>query len=198
MCLFGTKLKPKKIEIDYDKLADAIVNAHNRIKEQEQIEQCEEQEKQEARWHTVIHYKNYPETRNIFLRGIREVRNAVAVLFSVVFFRKKYAKDDIVSFGLMRMAIVSTLGLIKVTLYLAALLLFRCVFYSFDDKTWIARSIYLLYSFVTFVFARMFRVAAFEADNPNDKQSIIGILSALSAFLALIVAIISLIVAVMK
>lgn len=198
MCLFGIKSKPKKVEIDYDKLADAIVNAHDRIKEQEQNEQCEAQEKQEARWHTVIHYKDYPETRNIFLRGIREVRNAVVVLFSAVFFRKKYAKDDIVTFGLMRMAIVSTLGLIKLMLYLAAFLLFLCVFYSFDDKTWIARPMYLLYSFVAFIFARMFRVAAFEADNLNDKQSIIGILSALSAFLALIVAIISLVVAVIK
>lgn len=198
MGLFGIKSKPKKVEINYDKLADAIVNAHNRVKEQERIEQSDEQKKLEDDWDAAIHYKNYPETRNIFLQGIREIRNTIAVLFSIIFFKRKYAKDDVVTFGLMRMAISSLLGIIKVLLYLVSIFLLLVSFYSIENKEWIMQPIYILYSFVALLFARLFRVAEYEVENMRDRQNLIGILSALSAFLALIVAIIALVVAVMK
>ena len=198
MCLFGIKSKPKKVEIDYDKLADALIKAHNRIKDQERIEQRHEQKQLEAKWYEAIHYKEYPETRNIFLRGTREIRNIIVVLFSVVFFKKKYAKDDIVTFGLMRMAISSLFGIIKWLLYAVVLIMLLGSFYSFDKNEWIFQPIYILHSFVILVFARLFRVAEYEVENMKDKQNLIGILSALSAFLALIISIISLVVAVMK
>lgn len=195
MGLFGIKSKPKKVEIDYDKLAEAIEKAHNRIKEQDRIEQCDEQKQLEAQWHKAIHYKEYPETRNVILRKIREIRNIIAVLFSVIFFRRKFAKDDIVTFGLMRMAISSLFGIIKWLLYVVALCMLLGSFYSFEEYKWIIQPIYILYSFIILVFARLFRVAAYEVENMNDRQNLIGILSALSAFLALII---SLVVAVIK
>ncbi len=196
MGLFG--IKSKKVEIDYDKLADAIVKAHNHIKEQERIEQCDAQKQLETKWDEAIHYKKYPETRNIFLRGIQEIRNTIVTFLSVIFFRKKNAKNDIVTFGLMRIAISSIFGIIKWVLYAAATILLIVSFYSFSKAEWIMQPINILYSFVVFVFARLFRIAAYEAENMHDKQNLIGILSALSAFLALIVAMISLVVAVMK
>ncbi len=72
--------KPKKVEIDYNKLADAIVKAHNHIKEQERIEQCDAQKQLEVKWNEALNYKEYPETRNIFLKGIRGIRNAFYII----------------------------------------------------------------------------------------------------------------------
>ena len=198
MGLFGRRSKWQKDEIDYDKLADAIVKAHNCIKEQERIEQCNERERLEAKWHEAIRYKEYSETRNVFFRIIREIRNTIVVLFSIIFFRKKYAKDDIVTFGLMKMAISSLFGIIKWLLYIVALIFLLGAFYSLDKNEWIVQPIYILHSFVVLVFARLFRVAAYETENMNDRQNLIGVLSALSAFLALIIAIISLVAAVIK
>lgn len=195
MGLFG---KPKTVEIDYDKLADAIVKAHDRIKLQEQIEQDNEQKQSNDQWNSIIHYKNYPETRNIFLRGVWEFRNLITVLFSIVFFKKKYANDDVVTFGLMRLALSSLFRIIKWLLYAVFLIMLFGIFYSLERKEWITQPIYILYSFGALLFARLFRVAEFEAENMHDRQNLIGILSALSAFLALIVAIISLVVAVVK
>ena len=190
--------KPKKNEIDYDKLADAIVKAHNRIKEQEQIEQRDEQEQINNKWHEIIRYKKYPETKNIVLRIIREIINTVVVLFSVVFLKREYAKEDIVTFGLMQMALSQLFGLLKIILYIVALFLLFLAFYSSGQKIWIVQPIYILYALIAFIFARLFRIAGLEADNMYDKQSLIGILSALSAFLALIISTISLIVTVIK
>lgn len=199
MGLFGKTSKPKNVEIDYDKLADAIVKAHNRIKEQERIEQCDEQEQLEAKWNKVIHYKEYPETKNIALREIREAGNTIAMLFSIIFFKKKNAEDDdIVTFGLMRMALSLLFGTLKVILYIAAAFLLLLAFYSFVQKFWIVAAISIPLSFLAFLFARLFRIAELEADNMYDKQSLIGILSTLSAFLALIISTISLVVTVLK
>lgn len=196
--LFGIKSKPKTVEIDYDKLAAAIENAHNRIKEQERNEECNEEKRIKEKWHTVIHYKDYPETKNIFFRAVHIIRNDIVAFFSLIFFKKKYAKDDVVTFGLMRMALYTLLWLIKWAFYGVFIIMLLGAFYSFESNEWITRVDCILFSLIPFLFARLFRVATFEVENMHNRQNLIGILSTLSAFLALIVAIISLVVAVMK
>lgn len=198
--MFWKKRKnvPQQVSIDYDRLAETIVKAHERIKEREQTEQLKEQELQKEDWHKKIKYKEYDETKNIFIRGWHEVRNGFTTFASIIAFKRKYAESDNVTFGLMRMALSLLFGILKLLLYIVALILLLLAFYSYEQRVLVVQPIYILYSFLAFVFARLFRVAAYEVENMHDRQNLIGILSALSAFLALIVAIISLVVAVMK
>ncbi len=89
-------------------------------------------------------------------------------------------------------------GTIKWVLYAVAVTVLFVSFYLFSKDECIIPIIYILFSIVIIVFAQLFRIAAYEVDNIHDRQNLIGLFSAISAFLALIVAIISLVVAVMK
>ena len=57
-----------KTDIDYERLADAIVKAHDRIAKTE-TEEKERQEKAEHdEWFNIIGYVEYPENENLLLK----------------------------------------------------------------------------------------------------------------------------------
>jgi hypothetical protein len=49
------------VDIDYDKLAKAIVNAQNQVYEDKANEQDRHREERLKEWHKIVHYKECPE-----------------------------------------------------------------------------------------------------------------------------------------
>lgn len=201
MGLFGIKLKPKEVTIDYDKLAEAIVKANRIIKEDEQDLALKQKEQENKEWNETLGYKIYPEDETGIKKVLHSLRNSIVVCWNSFNLNPRKIKDDTVVFLLMQSVVSLFFSVLKIILYLgSALFLLLFVLSFIPDYAWpISHKIMsLLISIFLFIYGRMFRLAACEIDNMTDRQYVVGIFSGLSAFLALIVAIISLIVAVMK
>lgn len=182
-------------EIDYDKLAEAIVRANIILKEQEKADENNTIDAKEKEWHKIIGVKDYPDSEKFFKRKIHEIRNNISLLLHIVFFKEKNAKYDVATFGLLQMATICVFSLCKLILYVLTLLFLVATFFTLSNKEWIFyfNPVYLLYAFLTFFFSRIFRVASFEIKNITDRNYLIGILSATTCFFAMIIAILALV-----
>ena len=49
------------VDIDYDKLAEAIIKAQNQVDEDKAKEQERQNEERLKEWHKIVHYKKCPE-----------------------------------------------------------------------------------------------------------------------------------------
>lgn len=182
-------------EIDYDKLAEAIVRANIILKEQEKADENNTIDAKVKEWNKIIGVKDYPDSEKFFKRKIHEIRNDISLLLHIVFFKEKNAKYDVATFGLLQMATICVFSLCKLILYVLTLLFLVATFFTLSNKEWIFyfNPVYLLYAFLTFFFSRIFRVASFEIKNITDRNYLIGILSATTCFFAMIIAILTLV-----
>lgn len=181
-------------EIDYDKLAEAIVSANNKLKEQEEYDKKKNSYANQKELNKIIGIKEYPITKNIFKHKLHEIRNNFSVLFHIIFFKEKNAKYDVVTFGLLQFATVSIFSICKYFLYLFTLVLLIMTFIVVSNEELIFnfQPVYFLYASLIFLFSRIFRVAEFEIKHITDRNYLIGILSATTCFFAMLVAIIAL------
>lgn len=193
------KNKPQTIivkqEIDYDKLADAIVKAQKIIKDDEN-EEIKEQEKQKREnWQKAIGYKKYDDDKaKFYVKAGHRVRNFFSVLFHFIFFSEKKATTDTVTFGLLQMTTSGIFKLCSTILILLTLLFILKSFAMIQENEFIFKfqPIYLGYALPTFMFSKFFKIASFEIVNLKDRNYVIAIFSATTCFFAMVFALIAL------
>lgn len=182
-------------DFDYQKFADAMVEAQRRAKEIEKCEAEKEIQEKQAEWEKILGYKEYPVSRPKIVNKFFSCLNGLKVFWKIMVFKKEDAKFDVATVTLLRFSIEAILWLIKVTLYFVAVILCIASFYSFSEKTFIPFNLScLLMSFFPFVLARIVRMAQFEIEHIKDRNYLIGILSSTTAFIAMVIAIIALVV----
>lgn len=181
-----------KTDIDYDKLAEAIVKAHKKIKSQEEKETEDKRNAERQEWLKIIGCKDYPDNEKWLRRKRHEFKSNCAVLKSLFTFKRKDAKTPRLSFELMRLGAVAVYGLCEVLLYLFALLL--SVSAVMANENIAEMCFFFAYGFVAVLFARIIRIARFEIDNIKDREMLNTIFSATMAFIGVILAVIALIV----
>lgn len=81
-----------KTDIDYERLADAIVKAHERIAKTEAKERESQEKAEHDEWFNIIGYVEYPENEHLLLKIWHSVKNDVAIFKSVITFKEKDAK----------------------------------------------------------------------------------------------------------
>lgn len=184
-----------KQEIDYDKLANAIVKA-KKIIEADENKKIEEQEKQtRENWQKAIGYKKYNDDKaKFYTKAGHRIRNFFSVLFHLIFFSGKKATSDTVTFGLLQMATLGIFQLCNMILVFLTLLLIFVSFIMVKEKEFIFKfqPIYLLYALPTFLFSKYFKIACFEIANLKDRNYVIAIFSATTCFFAMVFALIAL------
>lgn len=181
-----------KTDIDYDKLAEAIVKAHKKIKAQEEKEAEDKRNTERQEWLKIIGCRDYPDNEKWLRRKWHEFKNNCAVLKTLFTFKKKDAKTPRLSFELMRLGATAVYGICELLLYMMAVSF--VVYTIIANET--AGSIYLsvAYGFITVLFARIIRIARFEIENIKDKEMLNTIFSATMAFIGVVLAVIALIV----
>lgn len=203
------KTTSSQIEIDYDKLAQSIITAHNEISRLEEEKRKKEEEKEKTEFekqkaerrierHKVIGYKDYPKGENLFLKIIHLFRNIVSVFFHFLFLKKENVKSDSATIAIIQTITIFIYWLIKWGLYILSIVLLSLTFINNIDLQahsiiWQFRFEYLLYSVLTFAIAKAFRIAVFEIENMDDKNFLLSIFTGTTSFLALLIAVISLI-----
>ena len=203
------KTTSSQIEIDYDKLAQSIIKAHNEISRLEEEKRKKEEEKEKIEFekqtaerkierHKVIGFKEYPKGENLFFKIIHLFRNFVSVFFHFLFFKKENVISDSATYSIIQTTTIIIYTIIKWFLYLLSLICFLMTFFTWNTQlnafsyNTIFKAEYIYYSLFLFVIARAFRIAIFEIDCIEDRNYLFTIFTSTTSFLAMLIAIISL------
>ena len=189
-CCRVYRVKSKSVEIDYEKLADAIVAAHERIEKKA----ARTSEEDIRNWKEVIGRKDYSHVKNRVKRACLNGLNFGRCTLKLLFLKKKDAKTDRVTFVLLKTLLVDTFSLAKWFLYLLSFVLIFSSFYDLAQKRFAFNGSYIVYALFAWIIARLFRLAALEVDNMEDRNYLLAIFSSVTSFIAMILALIALFV----
>lgn len=159
------------LEIDYDKLADAIVLAKQKEKDYN-VSAIQEEQKQRLK---EIGYKEY---KSPIMRWLTKIWMCLKILSKP----KKYMNENMGISMVMAMALSIAFKLIEYLLYFLSVF---SIYVAFKENLYIL----LMVSILSFVFARLFRMASIEIENSStEKNYIVSVFSSIVAITALVLA----------
>ncbi len=178
------------LQIDYDELAQAIVKAQ---KEADAIAEKENQESLEKEYQEIVQQrKKYLKEKDFshincrFLRNIRTFLNQLRVFKRMLFIPKKEIKLFSAIDGLISSFTIGLLFIVRIILYVFALLFILSVF----KGNHIAVS--LLISFVTFSIAQLIRIAQYEVERLKDRDYVLALFVGILTIFSIIVSVLTL------
>lgn len=177
---------------DYQKLADAIVEAQQRAKEKEIELEKQENAEAHADWRKILGYKECTKNANWIVKVLYGVRNYIVVVFRLLVFKKKDAKYGVATLVLLKLSLSGILGIIKFLLYIGALGWIAFAITSFCEEGSALNLLTILYAILAILFARVIRIAQLEIENIKDREYLIGVLSAVTSFVAMVLALVAL------
>lgn len=129
--------------------------------------------------------------------GIKGNKGKFLAVLKVMGFPKKYKEMLTVNTVLLRVALKSLYKIVEIILYIIAACLFLCLplhngisqLTNIDIGLTIAL---FVFSFPTFLLARIFRMAGIELEDITDSNYIFGLFAALTSIVSIIVAIVAL------
>lgn len=129
--------------------------------------------------------------------GIKGNKGKFPAALKVIVFPKKYKEMLTVNTVLLRVSLKSLYKIVEMILYIIAAYLFLCLplhniipqLTNVDIRLSIVFSVF---SFPTFLLARIFRMAAIEVDEIRDNNYLFGLFAAMASIISIIVAIVAL------
>ena len=185
-------------DIDYERLAYAIVQAQADAdkKCEEEKDKARKQSKENIR--RALGEKDCPDNAGKFKKKSCEIQNALVSFWHMLFLRKKVAKDLYAATALAQAALAIIFGVCKGILYLGTIGLVAYAIIMRSQLGGWGIFIYLIWALACFIFARFFRLAKFEVDYMDDRQYLVGMLSAVASFLAMIFTLITVLMSINK
>lgn len=171
------------MSIDDERITKIIVNALTEYDRQKQEAAKVEKEKE-------------VETAEAKLR-IKGNKGKFLAVLKVMVFPKKYKKMLTVNTVLLRVALKSLYKIVEIILYIIVACLFLCLplHNIFPQLTNIDIGLTIalfVFSFPTFLLARIFRMEGIELEDITDSNYIFGLFAALTSIVSIIVAIVAL------
>lgn len=180
-----------KTDIDYDKLAEAIVIAHQKIKAKEEKEAEDKRNTERKEWLEAIGCKPFSENEKWIKRQLYSLRNVGATIISLFTFKRKNAKNPRLSFELMRLGATAVYGICELMLYILAVSF--VVYMIIANGTAGSICLAVMYGFIAVLFARIVRIARMEVENCKDKEMLNMVFSANMTFVGTVLTAISLV-----
>lgn len=170
--------------LDDERITKIIVNALTEYDKQKQEAAKVEKEKERKAAEAKL--------------GIKGNKGKFTAVLKVMVFPKKYKKMLTVNTVLLRVALKSLYKIVEIILYIIAACLFLCLpLYNIIPQLTnvdIGLTIALfVFSFPTFLLARIFRMAAIEVDEIRDNNYLFGLFAAMASIISIIVAIVALV-----
>ncbi len=176
-------------EIEESALTQAIVRAYQIIEKNKKEEEARLANQAKKEWQRVIGQKEYPDNEKWFWKKIHAIRNNWNAMWSLFFFKSENVRDIRTTLGLMQLAVIGIFTICKWCLYFISLAMVYLILINGVDVV-----SHLSFAFVTWMFARVFRIAVFEIEKMKDGNLLIAIFSGCISFAAMVVAIITLLV----
>lgn len=172
------------IELDYSKLAQAVLDAEQMRQQAE--EKLAEEKRQEILKQRVeaLGEKDFSYIKNWFVRNLRTALNRLAVFIRLLFVPKEIAKNISAVDSLFRAATSGLFFIIRLVLYVITAVLLYLLVTELN-------LVYFLYGIAAFVSAQIFRIAQIEVDYMKDREYLMAIFASIIAIVSLAVTIIS-------
>lgn len=172
------------IELDYSKLAQAVLDAEQMRQQAE--ENLAEEKRQEILKQRVeaLGEKDFSYIKNWFVRNLRTALNKLAVFIHLLFVPKEIAKNISAVDSLFRAATSGLFFIIRIVLYVITAVLLYLLVTELN-------LVYFLYGIAAFVSAQIFRIAQIEVDYMKDREYLMAIFASIIAIVSLAVTIIS-------
>lgn len=183
-----SNIQELNLEIDYDKLAEAIVKAKQIEEENATKKKAEEL----AAWRRSIGKKDHEDKKGL-MKKIFVVCNRIKVSTKIIFYPKKKKLYNSMTGAFMQGITTAFFNLIKWFLWLLSAAFILSIFLHgeveftiLDYITCVGRAI------LAFVVAGIFRLMAIETEQLTDRERILGIFTAVVAVIPMIESIVSL------
>ena len=169
-------------EIDYDKLAQAIVKAQKIEKEQ----QIKEKEQAFIEWRNSLGYKEYS-NKNKMARKFLIIGNRIKIFFKLMFLSKSQKIETSFSAIFIQKILSGFFNFLKYGTLISSLFFIGFMFYhpeiDFEKYHYIVVSGLAILSFF---YSRVFRLISIEIDQMNDKEQLLSLFTAVVAIIPLV------------
>ena len=179
------------IDIDYEKLADAIVTAHKKM----QLEKERKKEREHEEWRKVLGINECKDCSN--RSGcIYRIRKLLLGIWKLLFLKRKEAKTTFATYVLIGEMMSWILLAFEVILYVFSGFLVLVSVYNIQEKIIRFNFISLTWAILIWMVARIIRVVSMEISNVKEKEELVTIISAFTALSSLIISIIALFISI--
>lgn len=179
-------------EIDYDKLAKAIVKAQQEADNQKEIEKKETEEKQRkniiAKRKEILKEQDFSNIKCRLWRFIRTFFNTWRVYINIMRLSKENIKYFSAVDSLINIANALLFRIFRIVLYLVALFAVILIFFKMNIV------VCVVVAFASFSIAQLIRIAENEVENMTERDYAVAIFSGLISVMSLIVSVISIII----
>lgn len=176
-----------KADIDYNKLAEAIVKATEIASERKLKKDTDAQAEANKQWRKVNHIDAEKQPKKLFQQLWFFIR--------FPFVRKKNMVSNRASYVLQAMVIVSILRIFQFVFAILGIASLIGICNTFNFTEWNVANLYFIcpLMIVWFIYG-LLRMCIVEVDRLRDRQLLLAALSAITSFVAMIVAIIAIFV----
>lgn len=172
------------IDIDYDKLAEALVKAQSKYDNELILREEKIQQEHRENRNAVLGRKDYSGEKRWFVRKVKEVWSKVQLVFRVLFISKKDAQY-LSGLNLLFQGITETIfALVRYGLYLVSATLIFLFIWDEHNPT------YIIYTIAAFLYAQIFRLVQFEIERITDREYVLAIFAAIVSVISLVVSIV--------
>ena len=171
-----------KIEIDYDKLALAIVKAKRIEEENEEKENA----KALASWKKEIGYNEHTDKKGI-AKKVYCFCNRIKMVLNIMFISKKKHIATSPTSAFIQELTRSFFVLIQWVLTLIVVCLVGVLFYHPGIKYGFSEySMCIVFVFLSFILSRLFRLMAIEIEQMSNREQILGVFTAVISVIPLV------------
>ena len=170
------------LEIDYDKLAQAIVKA-------KQIEEENAAKKKAAdleEWKRSLGVNKHEDKKGI-KKKIYVFCNNVKVFFNLIFFSKKKKVRVSMTGAFMQSITAAFFHLIKVMLWILSLAFISvCIYHGNMAFSLLNYVYYIGFAIIAFMLASIFRLMAIETEQITERERVLGVFTAVMSVIPMI------------
>lgn len=180
------------LDIEYQKLAKAIVKAQQDADNQKEIEKKETEEKQRkniiAKRKEILKEQDFSNIKCRLWRFIRTFFNTWRVYINIMRLSKENIKYFSAVDSLINIANALLFRIFRIVLYLVALFAVILIFFKMNIV------VCVVVAFASFTIAQLIRIAENEVENMTERDYAVAIFSGLISVMSLIVSVISIII----
>ena len=175
------------LEIDYDKLAEAIVKS----KQIEEENLAEKKTSDLEEWKKSLGVNKHEDKKGI-KKKIYVFCNNVKVFFNLIFFSKKKKVRVSMTGAFMQSITATFFHIIKVMLWILSLAFISvCVYHGNMAFSLLNYVYYIGFAIIAFMLASIFRLMAIETEQITDRERVLGIFTAVMSVIPMIETIVS-------
>lgn len=180
-------IKELNLEIDYDKLAEAIVKAKQIEEENATKKKAEEL----AAWRKSIGINNHDDKKGLKKR-IFVFFNSIKVIFKLLFFPRKKKIEVSMTGAFMQGITAVFFHLVKFMLWIISLAFISvCIYHGNMVFSFLNYVYYIGIAIIAFVLANIFRLMAIETEQITERERVLGIFAAVMSVIPMIEIIVS-------